>query len=32
VRKYGGCPHVAFWATEGSNAYIVLAVDESKRF
>jgi hypothetical protein len=30
--KYGGCPHVAFWATRGSSAYIVLAVDESKRF
>lgn len=32
ARKFGGCPHVAFWATKGSDAYIVLALDESKRF
>jgi len=32
ARKFGGCPHVAFWATNGSHAYIILAIDESKRF
>jgi len=32
ARRYGVCPHVTFWATEGSKAYIVLAVDEAKRF
>ncbi|MCW3992149.1 MAG: hypothetical protein NWE79_05530 [Candidatus Bathyarchaeota archaeon] len=32
ARRYGGCPHVAFWATKGSSAYIVLAVNENKKF
>jgi hypothetical protein len=32
ARRYGGCPHIAFWAAKGSRAYIVLAMDEAKRF
>ncbi|MDH5199539.1 MAG: hypothetical protein OEW93_01525 [Candidatus Bathyarchaeota archaeon] len=30
--RYGGCPRVAFWATKGSDAYIVLRVGEDERF
>lgn len=32
ANKFGGCPHVAFWATKGSSAYIVLTMDEAKGF
>jgi hypothetical protein len=32
ARRYGGCPHVALWATKGSSAYIVLVVNENKKF
>jgi hypothetical protein len=32
AQRYGGCPRVAFWATKGSDAYIVLRVGEDERF
>jgi hypothetical protein len=32
ARCYGGCPRVAFWATKGSDAYIVLRVRGDERF
>lgn len=32
AEKYKDCPHVLFWATEGREAYVLLAVGEEKRF
>ncbi len=32
ARRYGGCPRVAFWATRGSDAYIILRVGDDERF
>lgn len=32
VRKYWKCPCVTFWATKGSDAYIILVVPEAERY
>lgn len=32
ARRYGGCPRVYFWATKGSNAYIILTLPEQERY
>ena len=31
-RRYGACPHLAFWAVDGTEARVVLHLSEEKRF
>lgn len=32
TERYKDCPHVFFWATEGHDAYVMLALEEEQRF